>query len=359
MSEIVEIITRNDYRIALAETGEPSELAAEPNLSAPPKKKAASKPKSAPAVSPTAVAAKPKAAPAKAAPKRKTPPAADAEEHPSKRVPVEAAPPPKAAAAKKNGAKPKAHPSATPDQGVAKQSTETPELIDFPVTFSNLEIAEGFLRKIGLDPKLKKFVAQVEEEHQKCAALLEDEYSLRDWFGVLDKQLKEHEEHKTMINMIIVIIEAVCRNLKIDVVHFGSLEKIRQRRSTSAVEQLLHNAAYVKAANFYHESFAALVDNMDNQCNLIGFVEYCVVGEVHILEPIKSIFAKAALKLSIFEANKLKYRGDVSAFIPMIAGASQAIAEYFVREAGQQGEEVQPEEEEEDEADLLAAALDF
>ena len=168
MSEIVEIITRNDYRIALAETGEPSELAAEPNLSAPPKKKAASKPKSAPAVSPTAVAAKPKAAPAKAAPKRKTPPAADAEEHPSKRVPVEAAPPPKAAAAKKNGAKPKAHPSATPDQGVAKQSTETPELIDFPVTFSNLEIAEGFLRKIGLDPKLKKFVAQVEEEHQKC-----------------------------------------------------------------------------------------------------------------------------------------------------------------------------------------------
>lgn len=380
MSEIAEIITRNDYRIALAETGEPTEAAAEPDLSAPPpaaapKKKSASKPKGAAAAAPVPAAPtpKPKATSAKTTSaaattttKRKTPPpaAADAEEQAPKRVPVEAAPP-KAAAAKKNGAKPKAHASATPVQSAAKRTTvpsttvaEVPALLNIPVSGLNLEIANNFLRKI-VDPKFKKFVAQVEEARQECASLVEDEYSLRDWFTVLEKQLKEPEKHQTLINLCIVIIEAVCRNLKTDVVHFGSLEKIRQRKSSGMVEYLLNNSAYLKASLACNEVLNVLLSNLDTQCNLIGFFEYCVVAEVHIVEPIKSIFAKATLKLDA--TDKVKYRGEVQALIPMIAAGSQLIEEYFAKEADQGEEEAQPEAAaaEEDDADLMAAALDW
>lgn len=368
MADIVETITRNDYRIALAETGEPSATPIEPDLTAPPppqqqpapKKKAPSKPKGTTTV-PTPTP-KPKAAPAKAAPKRKATPVAEADEQPAKRVPVD----PTAVAAKpvpskKNGAKPKAAQHTTnPDQGVSKRVTNTsasptgaPKLFDIPVTFPNLAIADGLVPQLA-EPKLKKIAEQVQASREECASLLDEEYSLRDWFSALEKQLKEPDKHQTLINLVVVIIEAVCRNLKVNVVHFGSLDGLLPSKKAGAVNHLIACHDYVAAANFYAETRTVLLEHMDNQCNLIGFVEYCVVAEVHITEPMGTILKHALLKLGTPESARMEYRASIQKFIPMICAASQLIAEYFAREA-EAGKNEEPEEEpEEEEVDLMS-----
>lgn len=361
MADIVETITRNDYRIALAETGEPSVTPAEPDLTAPaPKKKAPSKPKGTAAV--PAPTPKAKAAPAKVASKRKAAPAAEADEQPAKRVPVD---PPTATAkpapSKKNGAKPKAQHSTNPDQGVTKRTTNlsatpagAPKLFNIPVTFPNLAIADGLIPQLA-EPKLKKVAEHVQASRQECASLLDDEYSLRDWFSVLEKQLKEPDKHQTLINLVVVIIEAVCRNLKVNVVHFGSLDGLLPSKKAGAVNHLIACHDYVAASNFYAETRNVLLEHMDNQCNLIGFVEYCVVAEVHISEPMATILKHALLKLGTPEEARMEYRATIQKFIPMICAASQLIAEYFAREADAgKGEAPEEEEQEDDEVDLMS-----
>lgn len=370
MSDVANIVTANDYRVALAEAGDPSQSVAEPDLSAAPpapkKKKAPSKPKGAATVAPSAATPKPvKAAPAKptgiiVTPKRKTS-GEPSEQQAPKRVTIETPAAKTAAPPKKNGKKL----ITTTDQDlqifVSKSaSNDLPQLNDLTVSFANLDTGDNLLEKMAVDPKLKSFADTTQAMIPVCQELLFDqEQELARWFKKLEDCIKPAflESNHTLLNVIVVAIEMVCRRLKTDKVHFGSIDALRPR-SKNLFARLVDDEGFAKAVLHFSDTRKVLLDHAGDSCNLFRFVEYCVAAEVHISEPILGILAAADLKLEVV-GDVVEYRKKNRAHVALICATVKLLKEFYARE-DQVLEDVDDELVDNSPAeDPLDAALDF
>lgn len=374
MPDVAKLVSANDYQVALAEAEVADGAVTEPDLNNPPpappkKKRAPSKAKGAPSATPSAVPKSQKVTPAvvpltvTSTPKRKTAP--EGSEQVPKRVAVEpAAKIP--AAPKKNGKKP----STNPDQGVQSRApsrlaaalTDEFQLRKIPVSFVNLDIGENMTPKL-VDPKLKAFAVASAKARPECESLINQEYELSRWFKVVEELTKPESaaKNKPMFNLIVVILEMVCRRLKTNQLNFGSLDALRSR-SRNLFARLIDDLAFAKFLVHYHESAEVLLDNAGSTCNLIRFIEFCVCAEVHIGDHMLEVIKHADLKLEVDQESMVEYRKTNRDNIGFVCAATQLVKEFYEREdqaaAGNDddggGAEEKPDEEE---ADALDDAL--
>lgn len=401
MSDVAKLISANDYRVALAETGEPSVPPAEVNpddaenveedaaaAAPPPKKKkpATAKPKGTP---PPAAAApvKPKtpklvapatpAAPASTATKRKTaPPPSEsgAGQQAPKRVAVEPPkiPTPKAQkpATPKAKTSPQPNPEPAPKRVVAAaaKGSGVPKTTEIPVNFPNLRTAENLVPKFGVDPKIKPYASASAAAIDACQILMDEVHTLGEWFGVLDSWLKAESADLTQfrLNLVVLIIEMVARRLKTDVLRFGTIDMHRPTGKRAGINRVIADYEFYKVIGFFSEARNVLLENSMEERNLIQFVECCVVSEVYINEPITTILSKADLKLSVEKEQAADYRKKNREQVGLICAGWQLLSEYYAREdaranggEGEEEEAADEEKAEEDEEDALDAALDF